>query len=262
MRICSAISGMTAILRVLGGFPHARFDDTLSGLLLYDGGVDSAYENYALLLPDALPCDPREREQLVCAGLRFFAEGSREHIWPLFPGLPDDIHIFLEREGARVDDHFCGMAASISSIRENAPGETPFAVRWIKKEEGAAEWANAAWYGFDSGEAAPEPFKALVRACVVCDDLHLLGLSDPETGVVAATGMLCTHDAVAGIYYVSTLPLHRRRGLGKQVMHLLAARAKEMGFDGVSLVATPAGRPLYEECGFVDLEDIPIRLAP
>lgn len=49
--------------------------------------------------------------------------------------------------------------------------------------------------------------------------------------------------------YVS--PRHARRGLGRRILALCEAAARAAGFARVELVATMAGLPLYQACGYV-----------
>jgi ribosomal protein S18 acetylase RimI-like enzyme len=73
-----------------------------------------------------------------------------------------------------------------------------------------------------------------------------------------ATGMLFAGDENCGIYYVSTLPEFRGRGLGGAIVDRLKAHAAELGFSKAVLLATPSGRPLYRKHGFAELETVMI----
>ena len=53
-----------------------------------------------------------------------------------------------------------------------------------------------------------------------------------------------------------THPDFVRRGVGKLVLSLCEAAAREAGFDRVELVATLGGEPLYRACGYEDIERI------
>ena len=69
-------------------------------------------------------------------------------------------------------------------------------------------------------------------------------------GAPAASGHLAL-DARFAIYdRIVTEPAHRRRGLGRAVMHALQAIAHAHGRDAGALVATDAGRALYESLGW------------
>lgn len=68
--------------------------------------------------------------------------------------------------------------------------------------------------------------------------------------VPAVTGMLATHAAVAGIYYVATAPLYRKKGFGTAMMNHLLNRAVEKGHTMSVLQASPDGLSLHEKLGF------------
>ena len=45
-------------------------------------------------------------------------------------------------------------------------------------------------------------------------------------------------------------PRHARRGLGRRILDLCEAAARQAGFSRVELCATMSGKPLYEACGY------------
>ncbi|GEN99534.1 acetyltransferase [Novosphingobium sediminis] len=51
-------------------------------------------------------------------------------------------------------------------------------------------------------------------------------------------------------------PAHARRGIGKRIMALCEDAARAAGFHKVELMATLAGRPLYEVCGYTEIEAV------
>ncbi len=52
-----------------------------------------------------------------------------------------------------------------------------------------------------------------------------------------------------------TAPEYRRRGIAFRTLDLLVTAAKEKGIGQISLEATESGRPLYEEYGFVPMQN-------
>ncbi|MGI5238212.1 GNAT family N-acetyltransferase [Dactylosporangium sp. CA-139066] len=59
-------------------------------------------------------------------------------------------------------------------------------------------------------------------------------------------------DEVVGVYWVTTMPRFRSRGMGRALMHALLRR---FGDRPVTLTASRLGRPLYESLGFEPLGD-------
>jgi GNAT superfamily N-acetyltransferase len=71
-----------------------------------------------------------------------------------------------------------------------------------------------------------------------------------EDGTLAASGHVALGERLATYDRIVTDPAHQRRGLGRAVMHALQALARAHGRHAGVLVATPAGRALYESLGW------------
>ena len=59
----------------------------------------------------------------------------------------------------------------------------------------------------------------------------------------------------AYIMNMYTSPDYRRQGIAIHTLNLLVNDAREQGVSQIALEATNMGRPLYEKCGFVKMED-------
>lgn len=53
-----------------------------------------------------------------------------------------------------------------------------------------------------------------------------------------------------------THPAHVRKGVGRLILSLCEAAARAEGFTRVELMATMAGQPLYEACGYAPIEPV------
>jgi GNAT superfamily N-acetyltransferase len=244
-----AFANLSATLRLMGNLAGARFSDDPAGLVLYDGGVKDSFENYALLSPAPARGN---LASMISEGLNFFSEANLPHIWPIFPGVPESAcDILLERGLAR-DDDFYAMIADTSGARSKKDARTREVSGPIHGEAAAIKWAECAWAGFDSGDEAPEAFLSLAVNMSRRGEFSLVHIDGQ------ATGMLCASGGTAGIYYVSTRPESRRRGLAGAIMDKLAAIADEAGARFTTLLATPSGRPLYLKHGFKDIAPVKI----
>jgi GNAT superfamily N-acetyltransferase len=54
---------------------------------------------------------------------------------------------------------------------------------------------------------------------------------------------------------------YRRQGLARQLMETMVTWAREQGFAALNLHASEAGRPLYEELGFVRTNEMRLKLS-
>lgn len=59
----------------------------------------------------------------------------------------------------------------------------------------------------------------------------------------------------AYIMNMYTNPCYRRRGIARNVLELLIKEAEDRGITQITLEATQEGRPLYEACGFVQMQN-------
>ncbi|HVL81395.1 MAG TPA: GNAT family N-acetyltransferase [Actinomycetota bacterium] len=71
-----------------------------------------------------------------------------------------------------------------------------------------------------------------------------------EGGEPVATGVLIMTGDVAGVYSISTLPSHRRRGYGEAMTWAAIEEGLRRGARAAVLQASVMGRPVYERMGF------------
>lgn len=69
-------------------------------------------------------------------------------------------------------------------------------------------------------------------------------------GSFAARGQIAVTGATAVVDQIETAPQHRRKGLGRVVMHTLGETALDAGAGTGLLGGTPDGRALYESLGW------------
>lgn len=111
-------------------------------------------------------------------------------------------------------------------------------------------WEDISFRGFQIPERAREQYTTFVLSFELRNQSpQKLFLACME-GKPVATSLLFVDDKAAGIYYVSTLPAYRNKGLGFYVTVAAMQAAKKEGFKNVILQATPAGAKVYRRIGF------------
>ncbi|GAB3527274.1 hypothetical protein GCM10027575_64820 [Phytohabitans suffuscus] len=122
------------------------------------------------------------------------------------------------------------------------------------REEPAGQSAVPAADGAVSGAAQPpEAVFALFRDPDALVDPRVFALLAYRRGEPAAGAMLFRSGDVAGLYWVSTVPGARRRGLADLVTRAVTNEGFARGARVVVLQASPMGAPLYRRMGFVEV---------
>jgi ribosomal protein S18 acetylase RimI-like enzyme len=255
---CLALKNLEFLVRVTGKFRPSRFLE-MRGCVCCDTGTDSESENYALIDPDRASRDVAGARTLVHEALDFFAVTGRPHTWYISDRTPGVVVHELERAGIRWSGKLTAMTADVKD--ETADDARDIGLPYELKDTGEArEWADAVWFGFDSGCPAPASFAVFAEEMRRASEIMLFasraGISRGSSSKIAATGLLITADSTAGIYYVSTLPDFRQRGLGMSMMKAMMKRSRAAGCGRITLLATSSGYPLYRRCGFQACGDI------
>ena len=170
---------------------------------------------------------------------------------------PDDfaeLELLVKRAEARVvvEDSFGtidGQALGLTArhlpvmIRPHQPLPPP--ALQVAEVRTAEEWAVAEQVvvdgfpmpGFPTGNALPVALK---------DHGGFRVHTAWRDGVVAGACLTVVEDDAAGVYWVTTLPEHRSRGVGRALMHAVVNQFPVP----MTLTAAKPGRPLYDSLGF------------
>lgn len=68
----------------------------------------------------------------------------------------------------------------------------------------------------------------------------------------AGACLTVSDDSTVGLYWMTTLPEHRSRGVGRALLHGALNHQADLP---MTLTAARAGRPLYDSLGFVPVAD-------
>jgi GNAT superfamily N-acetyltransferase len=210
-------------------------------------GVDIPDQNYALRTAEG------NAEEMIRNSLHFFRKEKIPFTWWLAPGSKDTVlRRVLENSGLIERCSPPAMGLSLETLTETHPLPGTLTLHVVRTPSDAREWARSSLRGFGSDLRNEERFSAFSTGIVTKPfgaSFRLLTLR--AEGNPAVTALLSITDRVGGIYYFSTLPAFRRRGLGLLLLRETLKEARRSGCSTVTLQASPMGFPLYKNAGFV-----------
>lgn len=171
--------------------------------------------------------------------------------WWIYPrGQSSKTRTMLQDAGLRLIEKIPCMAADLTNSATEEKIPEHITISQVKDKNDLLVWTDVSFHGFQMLERVREQYGAFVSS-------FGLGNQAPQRlflayfdGKPAATSLLFTHKNTAGIYYVSTLPAYRNKGLGLLITLAAMQAAKESGFKNVILQASPFGVKVYRRMGF------------
>jgi len=156
-----------------------------------------------------------------------------------------------ERAGLQRADPLPLMTARIGADLTVTSTPSGYTVARVQDEEG---WAAVLSL---QAETFVMPIDALRRAmdlAILNSDVFDLFLATRDA-VPFSTVTTATVDGVTSLWAMATPPAKQRQGAGRAAFMAALAYHRARGVERFFLAASPAGRPLYERCGFAPIGD-------
>ena len=202
-------------------------------------GAPSAAFNTAFLkgpIRDLDACIRRARE--------YFGDKKLPYRITLRDDLVGDCADGLSAAGYREVERMPGML--MRPIRDGSKRHPQLRVRPVETREDLAHFQETAFAGF-ALPAAAAPLFLTEQLWARPNVRFYLGTIGGEP---ACTSALVTTESVAGIYWVATLDVFRRRGLGEAITWEAVKGGIDAGCVVASLQASALGEPVYQRMGF------------
>ncbi len=179
----------------------------------------------------------------------FKAAGVPMYWWTGPATRPGDLGTHLQAHGLEHEYDFPGMGIDLRTLSDAQPPHG-LTIREIRTQQPLRTWCDVVTRGFAMpGLVGDALLDAFVRTGLG-DDVPwrwYLGLAEGEP---VATSMLALSGGVAGIYYVSTLPEARGRGIGTAMSLKPLLDGREMGYRAGILRSSELGAGIYRSLGF------------
>ena len=201
--------------------------------------------------------DDRRAGGMIEARVRSCRDRRVPMLWWTGPSTaPADLGDRLDRAGFLIEPAF-GMTATLDADSCSGSGLEPgVAIERVRDRAALATWSRVLCEGFGAPPAFGDAFADMANALGLGSDApfrHYLARAGAQP---VATCSLFFGAGVAGIYDVSTLVSHRRRGIGAAMTRHAMHEARASGYRIAILHASQLGLPTYRSLGFETICDI------
>lgn len=240
-----AEDNFSGTVKLLGMLPSSRAKYR-GGCLCVSTGVEIADQNFVWGSPEG------DLERGVIQAISFFQEKDVPFTWWNSPSTDSpELRKALARKGLKERCAPPAMVMDLASTTHSQDLPLPVSVRTAFRPEDARTWAVCSLKGFSSGSEHEKTFSAFAQGFIeepFKQPFRLLTLFYEK--VPAATALVSFIGETAGLYFFSTVPAFRRRGLGRMLLSRCVDEARAAGCTMMTLQSSPDGYPLYFEAGF------------
>ena len=171
--------------------------------------------------------------------------------WWVYPrGQSPSLKKILEENVFHFVESIPCLAAALSTLPLEACTSAKIAVSLVKSKKDLNLWEKISFTGFEMEVAAKKQYRRFVVSFDITTESPQKLFLAYFAGKPVGTALSFFHNDTAGIYFVSTLPNCRRKGIGLAVTLAAMEYAKQAGFKYCVLQASESGFNVYKQAGF------------
>jgi GNAT superfamily N-acetyltransferase len=171
--------------------------------------------------------------------------------WWIYPsGQSPKTRTILQDAGLRLIEKVPCMAVALNDSASEKQIPNNITISPVKDKSDLLIWEDISFRGFEMPQRAREQYGAFVSSFDLGGQASQKLFLAYFDGQPVATSLLFVHNNTAGIYYVSTLPAYRNKGLGLLITLAAMQAAKQSEFKNIILQSSKFGLNVYKRAGF------------
>jgi GNAT superfamily N-acetyltransferase len=225
---------------------------TMDGVVFRGTDVTWVYTGFPSLSRVLLARFPQEdAEDRVAEILSYFKQWDAGVSWVVGPtSWPPKLGEYLHNQGFGSSEMWTGMAMNLVDLPPHSPPNAPgVRIETVDDDEGLRLWATLSPESAAAHEEAEGSLNVFAPQNAGSETHSRFYLAYVD-GAPASRCMSFSRGGVVGLYWISTLPEHRGKGLGTAVGRRALEDARTLGSRVAVMPAPNRGLALCERLGF------------
>ena len=197
-----------------------------------------------------MPLVPQDSDNIANIE-KFYRQLNLPFWWWIYPsGQGGRSRTFFESNGLRYLTKIPCLAIDLTLIPTATQSISEVCVSLVKNHHDLALWEKLSFAGFEFADNSTIPYHHFVASFDITEQSPQKLFLAYLDGFPVASSMLFMNGDTAGIYFVSTLPAYRGRGIGLTLTNYTMLYAKKSGLNLCVLQASELGFNVYIRAGF------------
>jgi GNAT superfamily N-acetyltransferase len=171
--------------------------------------------------------------------------------WWVFPSAKSATTLdLLKAEGFSFVMSIPCMLADLRELTDSAPSRSIITLTQVRSKEELNLWRDVSFAGFEFPQETGGQYDRFVDTFNHHPDSPQKFFLAYANGKPVGTSLVFQTENAAGIYFVTTLAEHRKKGIGLELTEATLRLAKKAGARFATLQSSPDGLHVYEQAGF------------